>query len=245
MILQVDAGNSRVHWRCLDDNRVVMARGDQSWETVDVRGLDRVEPRSLTGLEFASVAGRKGEELKAALVAGMAVPQLREMVVEKRQCGVVNAYEAPASMGVDRWLAMIGAFRRLGGPLTVLDAGSAITIDHVDVDGVHHGGYILAGLRMMEDALGAGTSRVRAVSAAGTSVAPGTTTSECVHHGMAWLLQTLALSAAAYWNHEGHLVVTGGDVARIPEGGGISLVREPDLVFLGMDAVVSDNSAGG
>lgn len=239
MILQVDAGNSRVHWRLLDDYRKLCERGNQPWETLSGRGLEGVDPGVVTGLEFASVAGQRAEDLKETLAhdAGVAT---RSFSVAGKQCGVTNAYSDVARMGVDRWLAMIGAFRSFGGPLTVLDAGTAITIDHVSAEGMHDGGYILPGLTMMEASLGAGTSGVRAEPVASGETLPGRSTSECVHHGVAWLFEAMVVRAGAYWGKEGQLIVTGGDAHRIAECPGVNLIREPDLVFLGMDAVVAD-----
>lgn len=244
MILQVDAGNSRVHWRLLDEQRGGCARGDQSWDSVFANGLESVTPDSVAGLEFASVAGERAGELKAMLARGTDMP-VRDFTVSGHQCGVSNAYSDPARMGVDRWLAMIGAFRTFGGPLTVLDAGTAITIDHVDALGVHQGGYILPGVTMMAESLGAGTSGVRAEPLAPGTTVPGTTTSECVHHGIAWLFEALVVRASEYWGQgEGRLIMTGGDADGLPECRDIEVIREPDLVFLGMDAVVADDHAG-
>lgn len=242
MILQVDAGNSRVHWRLLDDRRSVCARGDQSWETVSANGLEGVAPGGVTDLEFASVAGERAEGLREMLARDTGVP-VRDFVVSDHQCGVVNAYSDPAWMGVDRWLAMIGAFRTFGGPLTVLDAGTAITIDHVDVRGVHQGGYILPGVTMMGASLGAGTSGVRADPVAAGATVPGTSTSGCVHHGIAWLFEAMVVRAGEYWRHKGLLIMTGGDAHQLSECRDIAVIREPDLVFLGMDTVVADDHA--
>lgn len=72
-------------------------------------------------------------------------------------CGVRNGYGDPARLGVDRWAAMVAAFRDGGGPLTVVDCGTALTLDHVDAAGRHLGGLIAPGLGAMRAALGATT----------------------------------------------------------------------------------------
>ena len=239
MILQVDAGNSRVHWRCLDRDRRVISRGDQSWDRVEAGGIEGVNCEGLAQLEFASVAGDRARQLRASLVSGSHV-RVTEFVACRRQCGVVNAYSEPAQMGVDRWLAMLGAYSGWEGPITVLDAGTAITVDHVDTSGNHQGGYILPGRALMAQSLGAGTSGVRPEAVVGAGSAPGTTTSECVHHGIAWLMQTLLARSADYWHGRGTLIITGGDAAAAAAGVPSATVVEPDLVFLGMDAVMAE-----
>ena len=240
MILQIDAGNSRVHWRLLDERRIPLRRGDQSWED----GLEALAFEKVTSLEFASVAGARADALKMTLAHDTRAP-IRDFGVFSHQCGVTNAYSDPSRMGVDRWLAMIGGFHAFGGPLTVLDAGTAITIDYVDVRGVHRGGYILPGLGLMKESLGAGTSGVRADPASGGDMGPGTSTTECVHQGIAWLFDTMVVRAGEYWGKsKGRLIVTGGDADRMPDGLGAEVVREPDLVFLGMDTVVAGDHPG-
>lgn len=241
MILQVDAGNSRVHWRCLDAQRAVVSRGDQSWEKVDDGGLEGVDCNRLAQLEFASVAGERARQLKTSLVSGRQV-RVKEFRAYRRQCGVVNAYSDPSRMGVDRWLAMLGAYSGWVGPITVLDAGTAITIDHVDASGNHQGGYILPGGGLMAQSLGAGTSGVRPEAVAEAGSAPGVTTSECVHHGIAWLMQALVARSADYWQGHGTMILTGGDATAAAAGMPADLVVEPDLVFLGMDAVMAEAS---
>ncbi len=239
MILQIDAGNSRVHWRLLDAARSPLERGDLSWAQVAANGVEGLPLKKVVSVEFASVAGERARELETTLsrVAGAPV---RDFRVSEAQCGVVNAYRDPGCMGIDRWLAMIGAFHIFGGPLTVLDAGTAITIDHVDARGLHRGGYILPGLGLMGESLGAGTAGVRADPVSGSATEPGTNTTECVHQGIAWLFETIVIRAARYWGEAGRLVVTGGDAQRLPAPLGMGMTREPDLIFLGMDAVVAD-----
>ncbi|MCZ7599940.1 MAG: type III pantothenate kinase [Gammaproteobacteria bacterium] len=66
--------------------------------------------------------------------------------------GLENRYANPAQLGVDRWLALIAARRLGGGPVVVVDCGTAITVDLVDGAGVFHGGMILPGRRLLESA---------------------------------------------------------------------------------------------
>lgn len=59
---------------------------------------------------------------------------------------ITIAYKNAEQLGADRWLAMVGAQCRGLLPVCVIDCGSAITIDVVDLSGRHHGGLILPGL---------------------------------------------------------------------------------------------------
>lgn len=58
-----------------------------------------------------------------------------------------SAYKNASDLGVDRFLAMIGAIQLYPNQTRlVIDAGSALTFDLVLADGVHQGGLIMPGL---------------------------------------------------------------------------------------------------
>ena len=61
-----------------------------------------------------------------------------------------SSYQVPTDLGVDRFLAMIGAIKRYPQQnLLIIDAGSALTFDLVFKNGEHQGGLIMPGLGVM------------------------------------------------------------------------------------------------
>ncbi len=69
------------------------------------------------------------------------------------ECGGLRvAYPQPQRMGVDRFLALLAA-RAGGGDVLVAGVGTALTIDLLDADGIHHGGRIAASPTLMRQAL--------------------------------------------------------------------------------------------
>ena len=69
------------------------------------------------------------------------------------ECGGLRvAYPQPQRMGVDRFLALLAA-RAGGGDVLVAGVGTALTIDLLDADGIHHGGRIAASPTLMRLAL--------------------------------------------------------------------------------------------
>ena len=66
--------------------------------------------------------------------------------------GVRVAYAQPQRLGVDRFLALLGA-RAAGGDALVAGVGTALTIDLLDAQGTHHGGRIAASPTLMRQAL--------------------------------------------------------------------------------------------
>ena len=66
--------------------------------------------------------------------------------------GVRIAYAEPARLGVDRFLALLGAHAR-GGPALVVAVGTALTIDLLDAAGRHLGGRIAPSPSLMREAM--------------------------------------------------------------------------------------------
>ena len=60
----------------------------------------------------------------------------------------------PERVGVDRLLCCLAAFNMAEQACIVVDAGTAITVDFVDGQGVHHGGAIAPGVAAMLQGLG-------------------------------------------------------------------------------------------
>ena len=195
MILELDAGNSRIKWRLVDlagGGREKVAEGSV-WALEKVPSVflelgQQLESLPLSEVERLLVADVRGAPFREAFSALMTEKwRLRpEFAVAQRQCGgVTSAYEDPESLGVDRWLAMLAAWRDAGAPCCVVGFGSAITLDLIDDEGRHQGGYIVPGIEVMREALGA---RSRALQfsepARWGGVKSGRTTREAVEHGI-------------------------------------------------------------
>jgi len=57
---------------------------------------------------------------------------------------------AVEQLGVDRWLAVIGARSLVReGALVCVDIGTAATVDYLDIDNVFQGGVIIPGPKLM------------------------------------------------------------------------------------------------
>ena len=143
-------------------------------------------------------------------------------------------------MGVDRWLAMLGAREREKGKFCVIDAGSALTIDIVNAAGQHEGGYIIPGAALMERALLLDTDRVRFVEEVGYNLAPGTSTAAAVRHGTV-LAQSGAISLAIKRAGSEPMALlycggAGGALMQLVDRGGQLL---PDLVFEGLEVMAA------
>lgn len=149
-----DLGNTRLKWAVLDAGRIV-DRGALAHAAADFeRSLDAcldALPRPSRAL-LASVAG---EDLAArvAAIAARGGVVCERVKTRAEAAGVRIAYAEPARLGVDRFLALLGAHRRGDGPWLVAGVGTALTIDLLATDGHHLGGMIAPSPTLMRDAL--------------------------------------------------------------------------------------------
>jgi len=177
LILELDVGNTCIKWR-LDQSGVVSIASDLDELAVALDGLsmERVRVASVRSAEFD---GR----LRVLLQRRFAVDA--EFALSLRSCGDVRTdYQYPERLGVDRWLAVLAAHATYTTDALVVDCGSAVTMDYIDVSGVHRGGYIVPGLRLMRRALAVDTAAVQVAPGAAESACWGTTTEMAVNNGI-------------------------------------------------------------
>ncbi len=237
MILQIDAGNSRFHWRCLDLSGKPLAGPMMTGAGSYHESADWPADEQVLRIELASVAGQEKHQWLMRELVRFSDAAFYEAQSQFCQCGVRNSYANPEQMGVDRWLAMIAAHHHFPGGVAVVDAGTAVTVDYVDQQGVHLGGYILPGLSMMLASLERDTARVSAAGQIEAGAEPGSSTAACVNGGLAWLWQGMAARLEADCRRMGlaRTVVSGGDAAQLAAVSPAAVAQCPQLVFLGMD----------
>lgn len=162
MKLLIDFGNTRLKWATLDRQRV-QAGGVFAHADCALIAELRREWSELTHVDAVLVASVVAPTLEAALAAlvherfGLHAEFLRSPAAA---LGLRNAYAAPARLGIDRFLTMAAAHAERPCARVVVSVGTALTLDALDAEGVHHGGIIVASPRLMRDALLTGTARV-------------------------------------------------------------------------------------
>lgn len=217
--IYLDCGNTQLKWRLDSDNGVV-AYGDlKRWAASSLfrpaPGSRGVGEQAIARIVYAAV--RFDDALKRAIdLWSSGGIEVVRMETSERAAGVTCAYPDPSRLGVDRWLAVIGAWRQYGGDLMVVDAGTAITVDSVSASGEHHGGYIVPGLALMLRSLAAETERVKVVlSDREQDLSPAIETDGAVNRGATLMVLGLVTQALVRMP-----VVKGADdvVANAPAG---------------------------
>lgn len=137
----IDIGSTRIKWQ----------RRDGAGRVLDEGASVTIEDcaRALKDTGLAAWAARVGPpERQAALEVAMGAVPIHWVGAESDgRFGVWSDY-APGQLGVDRFCALVAARAEASGPCVLVDAGTAITVDLLDVDGRHRGGYLLPGRQL-------------------------------------------------------------------------------------------------
>jgi len=111
------------------------------------------------------VSSVAGDEVNRALIAAAhkaGAPTPEFVTSERAAAGLTTDYIDPWRLGVDRFVAAIGAFHLASGqPVCVVNIGTAMTIDLVDGSGRHRGGAIVPGPALMVSSLLTQTNGIR------------------------------------------------------------------------------------
>ena len=242
--LLLDVGNSRLKWGVLDDGEI-RRTGHISQDDIREQGLSVLTtrlPRRVDAVYASNVAGTSFATRLSGVIGMHCNVDVRFARSEKRGWGVTNSYRQPRRLGVDRWVAMIGARAEVGATCLVVDAGTAVTIDAIDEDGAHLGGQIIPGIETMLNALSSATSDIPLVKASGKSSKDrlkifGRNTSAAVREGaenaITGAVERAYRTLKAY-THTPTIVLTGGGASRILGALEQPALHRPHLVLNGL-----------
>ncbi|MBF0255124.1 MAG: type III pantothenate kinase [Gammaproteobacteria bacterium] len=214
--LLVDLGNSRLKWALLEAGQTnspgpvqAISHRDLNLAALLQQHWQGLRPRRVI---ICSVAGAERDQ------------QLRQWIKQTwgispffftstyAYPGMRNGYAQPEKLGNDRWLGCIAAHQRCQGPVALVDAGTAITLDLVDGQGQHQGGWIIPGLASMGRCLLQSTA-ITATDFASADLSPGTDTASAIGQGALLACLGLLESAAARADANYRWLLTGGDAA--------------------------------
>ncbi len=238
--LAVDIGNTRLKWALYEKGQPGAAMLKQG--AVFLEAIDSLAEREWRDLEppskmLGSVVAGEGIRRRTEEQLELWDVEARWVVSSNAAGGVTNGYDHPIRLGVDRWVAMIGARQRIlargaARPALVVMVGTAVTVDALDTDGRFLGGLILPGFGLMLRALEMGTAGLKAPT--GEAVEFPTNTSDALMSGGAD-----AIAGAVERMHRKLLKHSGRDPALIMSGGAaVKLASISDLPFETVETLI-------
>jgi type III pantothenate kinase len=214
----VDVGNTRIKWGLCGGGAVTKAASlapddPASWE----RQLAEWRLSAPTTWVLAGVHPARRDALADWLRRGKHKVTVLE---QARDLPLRVALEQPDWAGIDRLVNAVAAnFRRRPKTAAALvDAGSAVTVDFVDAEGVFRGGAIFPGLRLMAQALHNYTALLPLIEVH----EPGSPIGRSTTSAMQW---------GVFWAVLGGIEALVGQMSRVAADG-------MDVFFTGGDAAV-------
>ncbi len=255
MLLVIDAGNTNI---------VFAVHDPSGW-----RGVWRIRTDAQrTSDEYAvwlnsllTLSGLKREEIARAVI-GTVVPaalyHLRRLCRDwfsvepliaraSLDWGFDIKIDQPNEVGADRLLNAMAGHQHLGGPLIVVDFGTATTFDVVDVDGAYLGGVICPGINLSLEALHQAAARLPRIGIGRPQSVIGRSTVPAMQSGMYWgyigLIEGLISRIKAEFGGPMKVVATGGLAPLFAEGTLMIEHMAPDLTLDGLRMLAERNPA--
>lgn len=156
MLLTIDIGNTQIAAGLMDGEKL-----KAHWRLSST--TERTEDE--TWIMMSAIASANGQDIHQTrgVAISSVVPDIthtfEKMAVKYLDCepvvvtsaldlGITVLYDNPAVVGADRLCNAVGGFFKYGGPLNIVDFGTATTFDVVSADGEYLGGIIAPGIEM-------------------------------------------------------------------------------------------------
>jgi type III pantothenate kinase len=256
VLLAVDVGNSNVTLALFDGERLAADWRVTSHRerTADEVGLELRQLFDLRGLDTKIVTG---------VVISSVVPNLNSALIEaSRQylnCepvmvgpGVKTSVrvraENPREVGADRIANALAAFTKYGGPVVVIDFGTAVTYDAINAEGDYLGGAIAPGVEISLDALISHTAMLRRVEPVAPDSVIGRNTVTSIQSGLVWgfvaQVEGMVARMVKELGGSAHVVATGGQASLVAGLTHVIEKTDPLLTLEGLRLIYLQNADG-
>ncbi len=168
MLLTVDVGNTNITIGVFDDEKLIgpfrmttkMDRTSDEYaiSLIDILTYNGIETKKITDCIVASVVPKIMHSLTSGIIKYF---HLKPIVVEAGiKTGIKIMTENPKQVGADRIVDAAGAYEMYGGPVIVIDFGTATTYDLVTADGAFVAAVTAPGIRISANALWEGAAKL-------------------------------------------------------------------------------------
>jgi type III pantothenate kinase len=249
-LLVVDVGNTNVVLGIYESDTLA-----DSWRLTTARERTADE----YGVLARQLMAAHAQKLDGAIVSSV-VPPLNgviEQMIEKYfgvrplfveagvKTGIAVAVDNPLEVGADRIVNSVAAFEKHGGPLIIVDFGTATTFDVVTADGKYVGGVIAPGINISAEALFARASRLPRVDIRRPPTVVGTNTVVNMQSGLFFGYLGLVDGILARMKKEvpnvKRIIATGGLASLLAGDSEYIDEVDPDLTLRGLKIIYERN----
>jgi type III pantothenate kinase len=257
MLLVIDVGNTNVTLGIFENNDLKLSfrATTQITRTSDEYGLllvDLIKSRNISvkdidAVTISSVVPKVMHSLTSAIIKYFNVTPL--IIGAGTKTGIKIAATNPKEIGADRVVDAVAAYEIYGGPVLVIDFGTAITYDLITEDGSFIAGVTSPGLRIAANALWNETAKLPEIEIAmpDTILAKETVTSMqaglvfgCIGQTEYIVKRMLEESGIKPCK----VIATGGLGKIISNATDVIEVYDPDLTLKGLKIISDKNRTG-
>lgn len=255
MLLTIDIGNTSIHLGIFDGPNLI-----KTWklQSASERTCDEY---SLMVFGFFRAANLQPENIDGAIISSVVPPltpvfqnlcqqlfQVKVLILGPGlKTGMPILYENPAEVGADRVAGAVAAYEKFGGPVIVVDLGTATTFDAVSAKGEYLGGAIAPGIQISAEALTVHTAKLPRIELSKPKRVIGRTTVASMHSGIyigyIGLISHLVNEMKKELGAETKVVATGGVASWIAPDVPVIDKVEPYLILEGLRIIYERNKS--
>lgn len=255
MILTVDIGNTSIHLGLFDGFNLI-----KTWKLQSASGRT-CDEYSLIIFGFFRAANLQPEMIDGAIISSVVPPltpifqnlcqqlfKVKALILGPGlKTGLPILYENPAEVGADRVAGAVAAYEKFGGPVIIVDLGTATTLDAVSAKGEYLGGAIAPGIQISAEALTVHTAKLPRIELSKPKRVIGRTTVASMHSGIyigyIGLISHLVNEMKKEVGAEAKVVATGGFAPWIASDVPVIEKVEPYLVLEGLRIIYERNKS--
>ena len=254
MLLAVDIGNTNITCGVFEGEEL---RATWRMATDVRRQTDEFAAMFLNLLDYHGI---RREDLDRGILSSVVPPlivtfeelyqkyfQITPIIVGSTgtKTGMRILYENPREVGADRIAHGVAAYRLYGGPLIIVDFGTATVFDAITEEGDYLGGAIAPGLNLATEALFERTSKLPRIELERPKQAIGRNTIASMQAGLYFgyvgLVEGLVARFQRELEGEAKVVATGGLARRMATDIRVIDVVNYDLVLIGLRLLYETN----
>lgn len=239
MKILIDIGNTRLKWGCEHGQTLqtlpAVAYKETAWQAqlqAQWQSLDKPEKLAISSVaapEIVTCVIELARQVWSDLPIHIAQTTAKKL-------GVTNGYQQPEKLGIDRWLCLLAIWQQYQQAAWIVDCGSAITLDFIDVQGIHAGGIIAPGLALMKKSLTRNTAKLN-FSSQTYPAQLATFTEAGIFTGTLYAAVGLIEQTLKQQPAPAMVLLTGGDALLIAAHLSCPVIIDPDLVLKGLSLV--------
>ena len=234
MLLAIDVGNTNITMGVFENAKLVatwrMATDTNKMPdeyAILIRNmlpLKDVQTENITGVSICSVVPPLTQVFQELSNSYFKVDPL--VVGTGIKTGVRIEYENPRDVGSDRVVDAAAAYDIYGGPVIIVDFGTATVFDAVSKDGTYIGGAIASGINLTAQALYERTAQLRKVELIPPKSAIGRNTTASIQSGIFYGHVGMVEAMVQRFKNE-----MGGNVKVVATGGMARIIDQETDIF--------------